>query len=50
MTASEGWTFTYTLVSQRTGDTITAINQTGITFETLTQYGGISVRIQASKA
>ena len=50
VTASEGWTFTYTLVSQRTGDTITAINQTGITFETLTQYGGISVRIQASKA
>ena len=50
VTTSEGWTFTYTLVSQRTGETITAINQTGITFETLTQYGGISVRIQASKA
>lgn len=50
VTTSEGWTFTYTLVSQRTGDTITTINQTGITFETLTQYGGIAVRIQASKA
>lgn len=50
VTVSEGWTFTYTLVSQRTGNTITDINQTGITFEKLTQYGGIATRIQASRS
>lgn len=50
VTTSEGWTFTYTLVSQSTGNTITAINQTGINFDTLTEYGGISVRIQASRS
>lgn len=49
VTASEGWTFTYTLVSQKTGDTITEINETGITYEKLTQYGGIATRIQASR-
>lgn len=49
VTTSEGWTFTYTLVSQKTGETITAFNQTGITFDRLTQYGGIATRIQASR-
>jgi hypothetical protein len=49
VTVSECWTFTYTLVSQRTGNTITAINQTGITYEKLVEYGGIAVRIQASR-
>ena len=50
VTSSEGWTFTYTLVAQSTGNTITEINQTGITFDKLTQYGGIAVRIQASRS
>lgn len=49
VTASEGWTFTYTLVGQRSGEVITDINQTGITFDKLTEYGGIATRIQASK-
>lgn len=48
VTVSEAWTFAYTLISQRDGSTITAINQTGITFDRLNEYGGISVRIQAS--
>ena len=50
VTTSEGWTFTYKLVAQRTGETITSFNQECITFDTLTQYGGIATRIQASRA
>lgn len=50
VTTSEGWTFTYTLIGQRTGETITSFNQTGITFERLTQHGGIATRIQASRS
>ena len=49
VTTKEGWTFTYTLVAQKTGATITEINQTGITYEKLTEYGGIATRIQASR-
>ena len=49
VTAKEGWTFTFTLVSQKTGETITDFNQTGITYDRLTQYGGIATRIQASR-
>lgn len=49
VTVSEGWKFTYTLVGQRDGNVITAINQTGITFDILNEYGGIAVRIQATK-
>lgn len=49
VTTSEGWTFTYTLVSQKTGATITEINQNGITFDKLIQYGGIAIRLQASR-
>lgn len=50
VTLSEGWTFTYTLVSQKTGATITAFTQTGITYDTLVANGGIAVRIQASRS
>jgi hypothetical protein len=50
VTTSEGWTFTYTLIGQRTGETITSFNQTGITYERLTQHGGIATRIQASRS
>ena len=50
VTTSEGWTFTYTLVAQKTGATISDFNQTGITFERLQTYGGIATRIQASRA
>ena len=50
VTTSEGWTFTYTLVAQKTGATISDFNQTGITFERLQSYGGIATRIQASRA
>lgn len=49
VTTKEGWTFTYTLVSQKDGTVITAINQTGINFDKLTEYGGIATRIQASR-
>ncbi len=50
VTTSEGWTFTYKLVSQKTGEVISDFNQTGITYERLTTHNGISVRIQASKS
>lgn len=50
VTSSEGWTFTYSLVSQKTGNVITAFNQTGITYDRLSEHGGIAVRIQASRA
>lgn len=49
VTVSEGWTFIYTLVSQKTGETITDIDQTGITYAKLYEYGGIATRIQASR-
>ena len=49
VTASEGWTFTYSLVSQKTGEVITSFNQTGITFERLSENGGIATRIVARK-
>lgn len=49
VTVSQGWTFTYTLVSQRTGNTINDIDQTGITYEKLVEYGGIATRIRASR-
>ena len=45
----EGWTFTYSLVSQKTGEVITSFNQTGITFERLSENGGIATRIVARK-
>lgn len=50
VTTSEGWTFTYSLVAQRTGTVITDFNQNGITFDRLNAHGGIAVRIQASRA
>ncbi len=49
VTVSEGWTFAYTLVSQRTGETITGFDQTGITFDRLNQNGGIATRITATR-
>lgn len=49
VTTKEGWTFTFSLVAQKTGATITEINHTGITYEKLTEYGGIATRIQASR-
>lgn len=50
VTTSEGWSFSYTLVSQKTGATITDFDQTGITFDRLQTLGGIATRIQASRA
>ena len=49
VTVSEGWTFTYTLVSQKDKSVITEINQDNITFNELKKYGGISTRIIASR-
>lgn len=49
VTISEGWTFNFRLVSQRTGNEITAFNQANITYERLVENGGIAVRIQASR-
>lgn len=49
VTTKEGWEFKFTLVAQKTGVTITEIDQTGITYEKLTEYGGIATRIQASR-
>lgn len=49
VTVEEGWTFAFTLVSQRTGNTISEINQNGITYDKLVEHGGIATRIQASK-
>ena len=50
VTTKEGWSFVFTLVAQKTGEKITTFNQTGITYDRLTQYGGIATRIQASRA
>lgn len=50
VTTKEGWSFVFTLVAQKTGETISTFNQTGITYDRLTQYGGIATRIQASRA
>ena len=50
VTTKEGWSFVFTLVAQKTGETITSFDQTGITYDRLTQYGGIATRIQASRA
>lgn len=49
-TNTEQWNLNFTLVSQKTGDTIQDFDQTGITFEQLQAHGGISTRIQASRA
>ena len=49
VTTSEGWTFQYTLIAQNTGDTITAFNQTGITYARLMDNGGIAIRIVANR-
>ena len=49
VTVSEGWTFTYSLVAQKTGTVITGFDQTGITYERLVASGGIATRIQASR-
>ena len=45
----EGWTFSYRLVSQKTGEEITAFDEQHITYERLVQYGGIATRIMASR-
>ena len=45
----EGWQFSYKLVSQKTGEEITAFDANGITYERLVQHGGIATRIQASR-
>ena len=45
----EGWTFSYRLVSQKTGEEITAFNEQGITFDRLVEHGGIATRIMASR-
>jgi hypothetical protein len=50
VTTKEGWSFVFKLVAQKTGETITEFNQTGITYDRLNQYGGIATRIQASRA
>lgn len=49
VTVSEGWTFDYTLVARKTGNVISAFNQTGITFDRLVEHGGIAIRIHAER-
>ena len=50
VTVSEGWTVTFSLVSQKTGNAITVFDQTGITYDRLVEHGGIAVRVQASRS
>lgn len=50
VTTSEGWTFTYSLVAQKTGTVITDFNQNGINYDRLSAHGGIATRIQATRS
>lgn len=50
VTVSEGWTVSFSLVSQKTGNAITVFDQTGITYDRLVEHGGIAVRVQASRS
>lgn len=46
---STGWTFDYMLTSRSAGDVITDIDETKLTYENIDKYGGINVRIEATK-
>lgn len=50
VTTKEGWTFSYTLIKRQDGSVITDLNVTGLTYDNISAKGGISVRIQASRA
>lgn len=51
VTITEGWSFSYVVVRQDTGATVTGLDpEAGIPFATIKGYKGISVRIQASRS
>lgn len=50
VTAKDGWTFAYTLIRRQDGTVITDLTVTGLTYDNISAKGGLSVRIQATKA
>lgn len=50
VTTSEGWSFEYTYTSIRTGNAVTGISPSSITYAILQQNGGLAVRIRAYKS
>lgn len=50
VTTRDGWTFAYTLVKRIDGTTISGLNVSGLTYDVINQYGGVSVRIEATKS
>ena len=46
---STGWTFDYMLTKRSDGSVISDINHTQLTYDNIERYGGINVRIEASK-
>lgn len=49
VTASQGWTFAYTLIDRRDKSVITDFNVSSLTYDNIQKKGGISVRIEASR-
>lgn len=50
VTASEGWTFEYTLYNSSDGSVIHDVTVNSLTYDNIDKKGGISVRIQANKS
>lgn len=46
---SQGWTFSYTFLRRQDNQVISDINVNSLTYDNINKYGGISVRIEASK-
>lgn len=50
VTTKEGWKFSYTIIRRQDGTVITDITVNSLTYDNISAKGGVSVRIQATKA